>query len=74
MRQHILVLSSVVLCMGGCDRTMPRLPAPPSPSEPAPVFSPQPPPPQTTPAPSPTRPSTMRLRSPKVADVGGWTA
>jgi hypothetical protein len=51
MRQPILVLTGVVLFMGGCGRTVPRSPA--QPTEPAPASAPTPPPPQTTPSPSP---------------------
>jgi hypothetical protein len=51
MRRPILVLTGVVLFMGGCNRAVPRPPAPPS--EPAPASTPQPPPPRTTPPPSP---------------------
>jgi hypothetical protein len=51
MRQPILVLTGVVLFMGGCGRTVPRPPA--QPTEPAPASTPTPPPPQTTPSPSP---------------------
>jgi hypothetical protein len=51
MRQPILVLTGVVLFMGGCGRTVPLPPA--SPSDPAPASTPQPPPPRATPAPSP---------------------
>lgn len=54
MRQPILVITGVVLFMGGCGRTVPRLPPAPPP-EPAPASTPQPPHPQTTPAPSPER-------------------
>jgi hypothetical protein len=52
MREPILVLTGVVLFMGGCGRTVPR--SPPQPSVPAPASTPQPPPPQTTPSPSPS--------------------
>lgn len=57
MRQPILVLTGVVLFMGGCGRTVPRSPAQPSepapvqPTEPAPASAPTPPPPQATPSP-----------------------
>ena len=51
MRQPILVLTGVVLFMGGCGRTVPRSPAQPVRAG-ARLHAAKQPPPQTTPPPS----------------------